>query len=126
MNTKFSGGKIREPTHLINRFITWAAGDDDFHGFSNGKRVFHPQDFRMQLSSELLPVCISFAQLLEMHRRLNDALATQVDEMRHEGHILAVTDLLAHVAVVERILNQARPQRMSLSGDWFQQGRLKR
>jgi hypothetical protein len=25
MNTKFSGGKIREPTHLINRFITWAA-----------------------------------------------------------------------------------------------------
>jgi RNA polymerase sigma factor (sigma-70 family) len=27
---------------VINRFITWAAGDDDFYGFSNGKRMFHP------------------------------------------------------------------------------------
>jgi len=48
---------------------------------SNGKRVFHPQDFRVQLSSELLAIRVSFAQLLEMYRRLNGALAAQVNEM---------------------------------------------
>ena len=75
----------------------------------------------MQLSSELLAIRVSFAQLIETYRRLNRALATQVDEMGHERHIFPVTDLLAHVAVVERILNQARRQRMSLSGGRFQQ-----
>src|SRR6266436_5352949 len=93
---------------------------------SNGKRVFHPQDLRVQLSSELLAIRVSFAQLLETYRRLNGALATKVNEMRHEGHVLPVTNLLAHIAVGERVLDQARRQRMSLSGGWFQQRRLER
>src|SRR5258707_5183512 len=93
---------------------------------SNGKRVFHPQDFRAQLSSELLAIRVSFAQLLEMHRRLDGAFAAQVNEMRHEGHVLPVTNLLTHVAVAKRILNQARRKRMNLSGGWFQQRRFER
>src|ERR1041385_9513352 len=64
-----------------------------------GKGVFHPQDFRVQLSSELLAVSVALAQVIEMHRRLNGALAKQVHEMRHKRHILPVTNLFAHIAV---------------------------
>ena len=32
MNAKFSGGEIGQPTRLVNRFVAWAAGDNDFHG----------------------------------------------------------------------------------------------
>ena len=70
---------------------------------SNGKRVFHPQDFRMQLSSELLAIRVSFAKLLEMYRRLNGSLAAQVNEMRHERHVLPVANLLAYVAVARLV-----------------------
>ena len=133
--------------HFSETPLEWAASSDDVDaldaliedganieadgasiagGTALDKRMFHPQNFRVQLSSELLAIRVSFAQLFETYRGLNGALATQVDEMRHEGHVLPVTDLLAHVAVVERILDQARRQRMSLSGGWFQQRRLER
>jgi len=51
-------------------------------------------------------------------------LLPQVDEMRHEGHVLPVTNLLAHVAVVERILNQARRPADEPVGRLVQQRRL--
>ena len=70
-------------------------------------RVFHPQDFRVQLPRELLSVRVAFAQLREMYRRLDRAFAAEVDEMGHEGHVLPVANLMAHVAVFERIFNQA-------------------
>ena len=31
MNAKFSGGEIGQAADLVNRFVTWATGDDDFH-----------------------------------------------------------------------------------------------
>jgi len=33
MNAKFSSGKIGQATHLIDRFVTWATGADDFMDF---------------------------------------------------------------------------------------------
>ncbi len=33
MNAKFPGGEIGQATHLVNRFETGAAGNNDFHGF---------------------------------------------------------------------------------------------
>src|ERR1051325_590784 len=85
------------------------------------RRVFHPQNFRVQLSSELLAIRVSFAQLLETYRRLDGALAAQVDEMRHEGHVLPETTLPPHVPLAKRIWNQPRREPMSVSGGWFQQ-----
>ena len=40
MNAKFSGGEIGQPTHLVNRFVTRPASDDDFHGFQMANACF--------------------------------------------------------------------------------------
>ena len=40
MNAKFSSGRIGQATHLIDRFVTWAAGDDDFRGFQMANACF--------------------------------------------------------------------------------------
>jgi len=37
--------------------------------------VFHPQNLCVQLSGELLSICVAGAQVIEMHRRSNGALA---------------------------------------------------
>ena len=37
----------------------------------------------------------------------NGALAQKIDQVREKGHVLPVADFLAHVAVVEFIMNQA-------------------
>jgi hypothetical protein len=36
---------------------------DNLQRILNAKRVFHPQDFRVQLSSELLAIRVSFAPM---------------------------------------------------------------
>ena len=87
----------------------------------DGNLVFHPHDFRVQLSSELLAVGVAFAQAIEMRRRSNGALAAQVDEMRHERHVLPVTNLLAHIAIAEFVSEKARRQRTSLPRGGFEQ-----
>src|SRR5437667_12824009 len=66
-------------------------------------------------------VGVAFAQVIEMHRRLNGALTAEVDEMRHERHVLPVTNLLAHIAVAEFVSEKASCQRMSLSRGGFEQ-----
>ena len=33
MNAEFAAGKIGQAANLVNRFVTWAAGDDDFYEF---------------------------------------------------------------------------------------------
>ena len=83
--------------------------------------MFHLQNLRVQLSSELLAVRVPFAQVTEIHRRLNGALTAEVDEMRHERHVLPVTNLFAHIAVVEFVSEKSRRQRMSLSRGGFEQ-----
>lgn len=40
MNAKLSGREIGEPTHLINQFVTRAAGDDYLHGFQMTSACF--------------------------------------------------------------------------------------
>ena len=40
MNAKFSGGEIGQAADLVNRFVTWATRDDDFHGFQMATACF--------------------------------------------------------------------------------------
>src|SRR2546422_6920212 len=42
--SKFAGREISQPPHLVNRFVAWAAGDDDFHGFQMATACFIRRD----------------------------------------------------------------------------------
>ena len=91
---------------------------------SASKRLFEPQHFFLQLSRKFLAVGASLPKLGETDRCANRPLAQQVDQVRHECHVLPVTDFFAHVAMAEFVGNQARRQRVNLPRRRFEQRRF--
>ena len=63
-------------------------------------QFFQFQNLGVQLPRKFLPIRIPLADLGELDRNLNAPFAQEVYQVRNESHILPVTHLLAHIAVL--------------------------